>query len=273
MLAGDILAEQDGLLGFSRRGERLYGRRHFLDLLSSFATPLQVVVRYGTHELGRVDPLSLQGANGAPCVLLLSGRSWRVTGVDWPQRLAWVEPSGEPGKARWMASSRALGFALCQGVQRILCAGGTGLPLSRRAQVHLQDLMADLPQLHAGQTSLQHLGDGVFRWWTFAGGRTNATLAALLGTDLKAGFRSLRSNDFYLEGRGMFDRHQVRGLIYEADATPLARQIAGTMPLAVKFNDALPESAILAMTAARVLDVSTARAVVAQALNRTTSGH
>ncbi|AUB85246.1 DEAD/DEAH box helicase [Candidatus Thiodictyon syntrophicum] len=260
MLASDILAEQDGLLGFGRRGERLYGRRHFLDLLSSFATPTQVAVRHGTVALGSVDPLSLQSGSGAPCILLLGGRSWRVAGVDWPQRVVWVEPSGEQGKARWMASSRALGFALCQGVQRILCAGGAGLPLSRRAQARFQDLLADLPQLNPERTSIQHLGDGVWRWWTFAGGRANATLAALLGP----GFSSLRSNDFYLEGRGAFDGSQVRGLMCEADAMHLTRQMARTAPLAVKFVDALPPFAMLAMTAARVLDMSTARAVVEQ---------
>ncbi len=265
MLANDILAEQDGLLGFGSRGERLYGRRHFLDLLSSFATPIQVAVRHGTVELGSVDPLSLQSGDGAPCILLLGGRSWQVASVDWPQRVAWVEPSGEPGKARWMASSRALGFALCQGVQRILCVGGAGLTLSRRAQAHLQELLAELPQLNPDSTSIQHLGDGVFRWWTFAGGRANATLAALL----RPGIRGLRSNDFYLEGRGAFDRPQVRGLMSEADTTSLARQMARTMPLAVKFADALPESALLAMTAARVLDVSTARAVIEQGVDPT----
>ncbi len=263
MLANDILAEQDGLLGFGRRGERLYGRRHFLDLLSSFATPIQVAVRHGTVELGRVDPLLLKSGEGAPCILLLGGRSWRVASVDWPQRVAWVEPSGEPGKARWMASSRALGCALCQGVQRILCAGGAGLPLSRRARAHLQELLADLPQLKPDSTGIQHLGDGVWRWWTFAGGRANATLAAVL----RPGIRGLRSNDFYLEGQGAFDRPQVRTLMSEADTTALARQLARTAPLAIKFVDALPEFAILAMTAARVLDVTSARTAIEQGVD------
>ena len=260
MLDSDILAEQEGLLGFGQRGERLYGRRQFLDLLSSFATPIQVAVRHGTLDLGSVDPLSLQSRDGAPCILLLGGRSWRVVGLDWPQRVAWVEPSGEQGKARWMASSRALGFALCQGIRRVLCAGAAGLPLSRRAQAHFQDLSAALPQLDSDKPSMQHLGDGVFRWWTFAGGRANATLAALLGP----GFSSLRSNDFYLEGRGAFDGQQLRGAISEAAAIDLTRQMARTAPLAVKFGDALPQFAILAMTAARVLDLPTARAVVDQ---------
>jgi len=269
MLAGAILVEQEGLLGFGRRGERLYGRRHFLDLLSSFATPIQVAVRHGSVALGTVDPLSLQRAEGVPCVLLLGGRSWRVARVDWPQRIAWVEPSGEPGKARWMASSRTLGFALCRGVRRILCTGAVGLPLSRRAQAQFQDLLAELPELDTDKPSIQHLGNGVFRWWTFAGGRANATLAALLQADLSRGFRSLRSNDFYLEGGGPFDLVQVRGLVSAVNATDLARRMVRTMPFAVKFGDAVPESSFLTMTVARVLDVSTLRTLVEQGVDQT----
>ena len=64
-----------------------------------------------------------------------------------------------------------------------------------------------------------------------------------------------------LEGRGAFDGLQVRGLMSDADVTHLTRRMARTAPLAVKFVDALPPFAMLAMTAARVLDVSTARAV------------
>jgi ATP-dependent Lhr-like helicase len=260
LLASDILAEQDGLLGFGRRGERLYGRRHFLDLLSSFASPIHVQVRHGAIELGTVDPLSLQGGDGAPCILLLGGRSWRVANVDWSKRLAWVEPSGEQGRARWVASSRALGHGLCQGVKRMLCNDRAGLPLSKRARAQLQGLDAELPQLDPERSTLEHLGGGAFRWWTFAGGRANATLAGLL----RAGFRSLRATDFYLEGQGSFDWERVRTLADSADPTLLARRVAKSAPPAVKFLAALPGPAVAAMTVARVLDVATARAMVAQ---------
>lgn len=260
MLESDILAEQDGLLGFGQRGERLYGCRHFLDLLSSFASPIQVQVRYGATELGRVDPLSLQGADGGPCILLLGGRSWRVAHVDWSRRLAWVEPSGEQGRARWVASSRALGYGLCQGVKRMLCNDSAGLPLSKRARAQLQGFDAELPRLDPELSSLQHLGGGAFRLWTFAGGRVNATLVGLV----RAGFRNLRATDCYVEGQGTFDRQQVRMLADAADPMLLARQVARSAPPALKFLAAVPASAVAAMTVARVLDVATARAMVAQ---------
>ena len=260
MLESDILVEQDGLLGFGQRGERLYGRRHFLDLLSSFASPIQVQVRHGAIELGTVDPLSLQGGDGAPCILLLGGRSWRVANVDWSKRLAWVEPSGEQGRARWVASSRALGSGLCQGVKRMLCNDRADLPLSKRAQAQLQGLDAELPQLDPDRSTLQHLGGGAFRWWTFGGGRANATLVGLV----RIGFRNLRATDFYVEGQGTFDWQRVRSLADAADPALLARQVAKSAPPAVKFLAALPEPAVMAMTVARVLDVATARAMVAQ---------
>jgi ATP-dependent helicase Lhr and Lhr-like helicase len=215
---------------------------------------------FTASELGAVDPLSLQGSDGAPCILLLGGQSWRLAHVDWSKRLAWVEPSGEQGKARWVASSRALGFGLSQGVKRILCDGGADLPLSKRAQAQFQGLDAELPQLDPDLSSLQYLAGGVFRWWTFAGGRANATLAGLL----RAGFRNLRTTDFYLEGQGAFDRQRVRRLAEAAAPALLARQVAKSTPSAVKFLGALPRPAVAAMTVAWVLDVATARAMVAQ---------
>ena len=75
------------------------------------------------------------------------------------------------------------------------------------------------------------MGGGAFRWWTFAGGRANATLVGLV----RSGFRNLRATDFYVEGQGAFDWQQVRILADAADPTLLARQVAKSAPPAVKF--------------------------------------
>ena len=37
-----------------------------------------------------------------PRLLLLGGRSWRVTWIDWNRRRCYVEPAEDGGKARWL---------------------------------------------------------------------------------------------------------------------------------------------------------------------------
>ena len=37
-----------------------------------------------------------------PRLLLLGGRSWRVTWTDWKRRRCYVEPADGGGKARWL---------------------------------------------------------------------------------------------------------------------------------------------------------------------------
>lgn len=257
MLETDILAEQDGQTGFGQRGEKLYGRQNFLDLLSSFASPIQFQVMHGGIDLGVVDPLSLKTGADGPCILLLGGRSWHVTGVDWPKRVAWVEPTREQGKARWMGSSRSLGYTLCQAVRHVLCGALPDVTLSKRADTRLEEIRADLPEMSVDRITIEQLGDGRFRWWTFAGGRANATLAGMLRTE----WRSIRADDFYLEAQGELNMNRVRELVAVADPSKWAGSLAKSGALNVKFMESLPEFAIYDMTLGRVLDAQTAREV------------
>ena len=105
MLASDILHADGGVLGFGRGGERTFGRRHFLELVSAFTTPLLLQVRYGRLRLGEVDPLSVEPRGEEAKTILLGGRSWRVLEIDWPRRLVSVEPSSGTGRSRWFGIS------------------------------------------------------------------------------------------------------------------------------------------------------------------------
>ena len=103
MLESDILAEKDGLLGFGQRGERLYGRRHFLDLLSSFASPIQVQVRHGATELGAVDPIVAPKQRQGPLYPAagraeLAGCERRLGQAAWP---GWSRAGNRAGRAGW----------------------------------------------------------------------------------------------------------------------------------------------------------------------------
>jgi ATP-dependent Lhr-like helicase len=69
MIREEILWEDAGILWFGPRGEKEFGRRNFLELLSVFCSPLQIQVRYGNTDIGNVDPLSLRREDDQPTIL------------------------------------------------------------------------------------------------------------------------------------------------------------------------------------------------------------
>ena len=89
MLARGMLFDDGGMLSVGVEGERSFGRRHFMELMSVFTSDPLFSVRHGRTELGLVHPLSFQVRRDGPVVLLLAGRSWEVSYVDWepPHRL------------------------------------------------------------------------------------------------------------------------------------------------------------------------------------------
>ena len=75
MLARDILVELDGALMMGPAGERLFGRRHFMEVTSMFLTEPLMTVRWGGRMLGQVDPWLLDA--GAAGDLKAAGRRGR----------------------------------------------------------------------------------------------------------------------------------------------------------------------------------------------------
>ena len=60
MLARGMLFEDGGMLSIGVEGERSFGRRHFMELMSVFTSHPLFAVRHGRTELGLVHPLSFQ---------------------------------------------------------------------------------------------------------------------------------------------------------------------------------------------------------------------
>src|SRR5262249_19882940 len=144
-------------------------------------SPPLFTVLHGRSELGQVHDASFLVRGGVDPVLLLAGRSWRVTSLDWPRRLAYVEPSEMPGRSRWLGSPGALHFELCRAIHRVLVSGRCPASLSARARTRLVEIMAKFPWLVDDATAIVHDPEGDVRWWTFAGLRSNAALRTALG--------------------------------------------------------------------------------------------
>jgi ATP-dependent helicase Lhr and Lhr-like helicase len=118
LLEQTILFSDGARLSFGDQGEALYGRRHFLELVSVFTSPPLFKVLHGRKELGTVHQIAfLRHRPDQPTILSLGGRSWAVTSLEWPKRIAYVVPADEKGKSQWLSIQFGLSFKVCRGIQ------------------------------------------------------------------------------------------------------------------------------------------------------------
>lgn len=176
MLTRGVLHEDGGMLAMGVEGERTFGRRHFMELMSVFTGEPLFSVLNGRSELGHVHPFSFQLRREGPVVLSLAGRSWEVAHVDWERRVAYVKAAKERGRSRWMGAGIALSFELCRAVRQVRTEGTLDVELTRRAGTRLGEIRNDLSWIDATTTAIVRDPAGATRWWTFAGLRANTML-------------------------------------------------------------------------------------------------
>ncbi|WP_445527395.1 DEAD/DEAH box helicase [Streptomyces cyslabdanicus] len=183
LLSEGFLDSDGGMLFIGPEAEKHFGRRHFMELTASFTAPPEFTVLAGRTEIGTTDPSVLTEERQGPRRLLLAGRSWQVTFIDWARRRAFVEPVEDGGVAKWQGSeARGLSYALTRAMRDVLLGTDPDVKLTRRATTTLAELRTDRAphEVHPAGTLLVRDADAT-RWWTWAGYRANATLASSLG--------------------------------------------------------------------------------------------
>lgn len=187
LVSEGFLVDDGGILGIGGAAEASLGRRHFMELLSTFTSPPMFSVRHGRSEIGVVPDEALTARppgvqTGGVHALVLGGRSWAVLSVDWRRRVVQVEPTTARGVARWTGSGQPLSGVVARGV-RLLLAGAEpqGVMLSERARRKVEELRARRPWAADDATTLVHDESGRAEWWTFAGWRSNLWLARAVG--------------------------------------------------------------------------------------------
>ncbi|MEP6587320.1 MAG: DEAD/DEAH box helicase [Polaromonas sp.] len=178
MVASSYLLDTHGVLQIGPATEKQFGRAHYKDLLASFSGTQLLLGRCGGAEVGYIDPTMLAGDKPVR-LILLAGKSWRITDIDWKRQTVWLEPAKEGGTARWTGSGRTLSREIAQGILRALRQGpGEHAVISKRARLELEQLTQDLPDTgNDGALSVTRNEAGAARLWTFAGTRANRTLA------------------------------------------------------------------------------------------------
>lgn len=182
-LSAEGYFEADGpFLHIGPEAERRFGRRYFSDLTAVFTAPPEFLVLAGRVEVGTIGTDLLTEEVEGPRVLLLGGRSWLVTHVDWERRRCFVEAVDGGGRAKWSGISGGTSYDITRGMRDVLLGRlPGGVRFTNRAATVLEELRA----MHADTVDTERLivllpSDSAGRWWTWGGSAANRTLQASL---------------------------------------------------------------------------------------------
>ncbi|MFZ3494066.1 DEAD/DEAH box helicase [Streptomyces sp. 5.8] len=258
------LDRDGGMLFIGPEAERRFGQRHFMNLTAVFTAPPQFTVLYGRSEIGRTDPSLLTERVDGPRRLLLGGRSWLVTYIDWKRKRCFVEPVDGGGKAKWSGSGFGSGtsFEVSRAMRAVLLGTDPPVKLTPRATSSLSQARDHfLERVHPGGTLIIRDADGRMRWWTWAGHRANATLAATLDGLTVPG---QRINDHWIRLR-----EDVSPVVWKARTAGAAGRLC--LPAVderavrgLKFAEALPPRLAEATLSARLANLEQAAVVLGE---------
>lgn len=225
---------------------------------------------HGRTELGTVDPFVLVNKIKGPRVIALAGRGWLVTAVDWSRRRAYVEVAEGHGAARWISLRQPRAFRLMQAERAVLLgARPAGVQLTERARTRLAAAQDEWGDRVYSDGTLVRTADRRTQWWTWAGGRANATLTAALES----------VDPSLVDDESGYDNRQIglRGGIGAADLRHAAHEVgsflcgdlSAVQPFVtekalrqLKFADLLPPDLARATLEARLADPEAALAVL-----------
>lgn len=262
----DYLVEQgflavDGAHAFvGDAAEKHFGRRNFMDLTAVFTADPELKVLFGRKEVGSISPLALAVKTdpGAPKVLLLAGRAWRVTSVDWRGRTVSVVEAPGGGRVRWSGSGSGLSQRLASSIREVLLGLDPDVELSRRAISQLALTRAERRSTVDPDGMVLQRGKDGSRLWTFAGDRANRSLAAALD---EVG-EEATSDSLAVSVNAQLGIDVLRGCEARLmSATPPSPPISQDVLDGLKFSVALPVGLARATLIRRMTDPATAAAL------------
>jgi ATP-dependent helicase Lhr and Lhr-like helicase len=246
MVQQQFLDRSVGVVRVGPATESEFGRGHYRDLLASFSGSMLLTGRHGIAEVGYIDPTVLTGDQDKR-LILLAGRSWRVTAVEWSKKIVWLEPVKEGGKARWIGGARTLSRDVCQGIRSVLSEGAPStITLSQRAKVALQAITEDLAASDAHMVISPANGMPV-RTWTFAGTRANRTSAR----QASVGREKVRFDALSVQAPPSLLKPVARGPVTLTDGE------LATFGESIKFSSCLPRDLLSRTVIARNFELPT----------------
>ena len=241
----EFLDRSEAIVRVGPRLEKEFGRGHYRNLLASFSGSMLLTGKHGNAEVGYIDPTVLTGEQENR-LILLGGRSWRVTGIEWSKKTVWLEPAKEGGKARWMGGARSLSSEVCRGIRSVLAEGPPSLvTLSQRARSALRFMRDDMSISPGTHFIASRPDETTVRTWTFAGTRANRALARhAAGTGSKVKFDALSIQ----APASLLDATAIGAIVLTDDELAAFAE-------AIKFSDCLPRSLLAETVTARAFEV------------------
>lgn len=178
MLRDGALRIVAGRLVLGPKAERRFGRRNFMELFAVFSSPQTYTVQTaGAQPLGSLNQAFVDRlVDGVSC-FLLGGRAWAVLRVQHDDRRVVVVPAPRGRQPTWGGFlPQFLGFDVCQRILAELLSEGRYPYLDETAWTVLCERRAAMSGVVDSPRGGIEFDEGEVRWWTFAGGRINATL-------------------------------------------------------------------------------------------------
>ena len=267
--SGMLFDDGSGMLSMGPQGERSYGYRHFLDLTSAFTTNPLFVVRHGAKEIGYLDPISLLTPDRHFARIVLAGRSWQVTSIDWDRHFAWVEPAEVTGRSKWLGDGQPLSAPLCDAIRNVLAGEDPpGVYTDGKGNLGLERVRSSFRWVRPGRSAMVSSEDGL-AWWTFAGVHANAGIMAGMGSLLGG----VKPDNLAIKlDPDTATPEDLRSFVDTLDPEALpASWIAADLAAKLKFAECLPEDVALEVAAARVSDPDGVRRVLGEPIDSVTN--
>jgi ATP-dependent helicase Lhr and Lhr-like helicase len=270
MIEQGILNDDGGLLWFGNEGERAFGRRNFAELFSVFLSPPMFTISPGEVRIGEVHESSFLVRASDRLVLLLGGRGWEVTRIEWAKRIAYVKPVQVEGKSRWLGSGQPLSYETCQAIRRVLVSMEESVMWSKRARQEFVAVRDEFDWLTEGETVwLRSASNRNVHWWTIGGLRANAALAECL----RPYTSEVTFDNLALKFNRVFSASELQGAfqsVVRGALTPLPEEGLQQAIKGLKFSICLPGDLAAEMLRVRLTDSQSVQSILSEPIRRIT---
>ena len=283
MLADRSLVRAGGRLVLGPKAEKRFGRRNFMELFAVFSSPQSYTVQTMAQQVvGTLNQQFVDRLVDGVSSFLLGGRAWAVVHITHDDRRITVEPAPRGRQPSWGGYlPMFLGEKLCTAILGVLTDDADYAylhPTARAVLAEERDVFASATAFtpsadtfsgeggekavnEAARGALEATSDG-FRWWTFAGGRINATLRYALQA-IDASWKLVPDNfGLRIEGDGLSQVKLLQAIdqltepeFWDDDA--LWTGVAGDLPnyRLSKFQPLMPPWVEREVVASYLLDV------------------
>ena len=232
------------------KAEKRFGRKNYMELFAVFSSPVSyTVVTSAGQPLGSLQQEFVDRLVDGVSSFLLGGRGWVVIRIQHNDRRVVVEPAPRGKQPTWGGYiPQFLGFEVCQKMRDILLSTTAFPYLEEQATAVLEEKREAIQPLFQSRRAGIDVRDGELRWWTFAGGKINATIR--YGLEAVGGDWKITTDNILVKAKGEGITPERFQDAIEHLATPeiwddakLWKDVAASLPnyRLSKFQDLMPE--------------------------------